>query len=75
MSSNEPPAISPPSWLRWFVNDAVRGIMHQADSAPVGCHFYYDGENDLWEVTLFIGRSEVLGGAHDGKTEIGRAHV
>ncbi len=68
MSTNEPPEISPPSWLRWFVNDAVRGIMHQTDSAPVGCHFYYDGENDLWEVTLFVGRSEVLGGAHDGKT-------
>ncbi|MEN9555447.1 MAG: hypothetical protein RLZZ232_1733 [Planctomycetota bacterium] len=67
MNSSDNTTANPPSWLRWFVNDAIRGIMHGEDSAPVGCHFYLDRENDLWEVTLFVGRSEVLGGAWDGK--------
>ncbi len=67
MNTGELPSATPPSWLRWFVNDAIRGIMHGEDSAPVGCHFYLDREHDLWEVTLFVGRSEVLGGAWDGK--------
>lgn len=67
MTIQEIPPSNPPSWLRWFVNDVVRGIMHREDSAPVGCHFYYDEENTTWEVTLFVSRSEVLGGAWDGK--------
>lgn len=57
---------NPPPWLKWFVNDAVKGIVHRADSAPIGCHFFHDTESDLWEVTLFVGRSEVVGGPWDG---------
>ncbi|MGV2336109.1 MAG UNVERIFIED_CONTAM: hypothetical protein LVR18_19025 [Planctomycetaceae bacterium] len=67
MTIQEVPPSNPPAWLRWFVNDAIRGVMHRSDSAPIGCHFYFDSENTVWEVTLFVSRSEVLGGAWDGK--------
>jgi hypothetical protein len=56
----------PPSWLRWFVNDASRGILDHGSTAPVGCHFFHDTELDLWEVTLFVSRTEVVGGPQDG---------
>ncbi len=67
MTIQEVPPSNPPAWLRWFVNDAIRGVMHRSDCAPIGCHFYFDSENNVWEVTLFISRSEILGGAWDGK--------
>lgn len=67
MTIQEVPPSNPPAWLRWFVNDAIRGVMHRSDSAPIGCHFYFDSENTVWEVTLFVSRSEVLGGAWDGE--------
>lgn len=57
----------PPAWLRWFVNDAVRGIVDRQVTAPVGCHFYHDGDSDVWEISLFVSRTEVCGGSADGK--------
>ncbi|MBC7965855.1 MAG: hypothetical protein H7Z17_08010 [Fuerstia sp.] len=57
----------PPAWLRWFVNDAVRGILDREAAAPVGCHFFHDLDADVWEVSLFLSRTEVYGGAADGK--------
>ena len=57
----------PPAWLRWFVNDAIRGIVDRHVAAPVGCHFFHDIEADIWEVSLFLSRTEVYGGAADGK--------
>jgi len=58
---------SPPAWLRWFVNDAVRGIVDRQVTAPIGCHFYHDADTNVWEVSLFISRTEVCGGPADGK--------
>lgn len=58
----------PPSWLRWFVNDASRGIIDLLSAAPVGCHFFHDQELDIWEVTLFVSKTEVVGGPMDGNT-------
>lgn len=57
----------PPAWLRWFVNDAVRGIVDRHDAAPIGCHYYFDSESDVWEISFFLARTEVFGGAADGK--------
>jgi hypothetical protein len=58
---------NPPAWLRWFVNDAVRGIVDRHVTAPIGCHFFHDSEADVWEVSLFVSRTEVCGGPADGK--------
>jgi hypothetical protein len=60
--------IIPPAWLRWFVNDAVRGIVDRHEAAPVGCHYFHDRDADVWEVSLFLSRTEVYGGAADGKS-------
>ncbi len=39
--------------------------MHAHDVlAPIGCHYHF--ENDVWEVTIFASRTEVLGGERDG---------
>jgi hypothetical protein len=60
-------ALDPPAWLRWFVNDAVRGIVDRHVTAPVGCHYYHDDADDIWEVSLFVARTEVCGGPADGR--------
>ena len=67
MQGNTDSKTVPPAWLRWFVNDAVHGIMDRQAVAPVGCHFFHDQEEDVWEVSLFLSRTEVYGGAADGK--------
>jgi len=39
--------------------------MHAHDVlAPIGCHYHQ--EDDVWEVTLFASRTEVVGGEKDG---------
>jgi hypothetical protein len=58
----------PPAWLRWFVSDASRGIIDDGSLPPIGCHYFYEPEQCVWEVTLFIGRTEVVGGPRDGNT-------
>jgi hypothetical protein len=45
----------------------VRGIVDRSVTAPVGCHYFHDEERDVWEVTLFISRTEILGGPGDGR--------
>jgi hypothetical protein len=67
MSSPSNQQSPPPAWLRWFVNDAVRGIIDHHVTAPVGCHFFHEKESDTWEVSLFVSRTEVCGGPSDGK--------
>jgi hypothetical protein len=57
-----------PLWLRSFVDDMLQGILCKVTRAPMGCHFAFDDEAGLWEVTLFAGKSQVLGGPHDGMT-------
>lgn len=64
--SSELPA-NPPAWLRWFVNDVIRGVIDRTVAAPFGCHFFHDKEADVWEVSLFVSRTEVFGGPADGK--------
>ncbi len=58
---------APPSWLRWFVSDASKGILDQASIAPLGCHFYHDAKLNTWEISIFVSRTEVVGGPGDGR--------
>jgi len=37
-------------------------------TASIGCHHYLDEELQLWEITMFFGRLEIIGGAHDGES-------
>jgi hypothetical protein len=60
-------SVNPPTWLRWFVNDVIRGIVDDCAIAPLGCHYYLDSDLDTWEVTLFVSRTELWSGPHDGR--------
>lgn len=57
---------TPPAWLRWFVADATHGIVNREGMAPIGCHYFLDPELACFEITLFISRTEVVGGPRDG---------
>ena len=57
---------APPPWMRWFITDVTHGIVDQSAIAPLGCHFYFDAESATWEVTLFVSRTEIVGGPRDG---------
>lgn len=61
------PLLPSPAWLRWFVNDAMRGVIDRHTTAPIGCHYFHDKDLDVWEVSLFVSRTEVCGGSADGK--------
>jgi len=57
----------PPGWLRWLGNDVAKIISgSRQETAPVGCHFFHDTVEDVWEMTLFVMATEVVGGPADG---------
>ena len=56
---------SPPTWLSSFV-DAVTANFHSHDvMPPLGCHF--QKVDQIWEVTVFASRTEIIGGSQDGR--------
>jgi len=57
-----------PEWLRQFANEVANQIDSVEDITPLGCHFAEVGGE--WEVTLFKGYLEVVGGPHDGTRHI-----
>ncbi|MBL8816832.1 MAG: hypothetical protein JNL58_12430 [Planctomyces sp.] len=67
MTQNNLTPGGPPSWLRWFINDASRGFVDHESLAPIGCHFYFDDALDVWEVSLFVSNTELVGGPADGR--------
>lgn len=53
---------APPDWLAAFAN-AVASRIHSHDVlllAPLGCH--YQLIENIWEVTIFASKTEVIGG-------------
>lgn len=62
----------PPAWLAETVNRVATQFHSDDDLAPIGCHYYHDRTCDLWEVTLFVSRTETLGGERDGKLTTSR---
>ncbi|NOX54717.1 MAG: hypothetical protein GXP27_09815 [Planctomycetes bacterium] len=62
---------SPPKWLEDLAN-RVASLMRAADVlAPIGCHFFHARfPKDQWEVTLFVGKTETVGGSQDGATTL-----
>jgi hypothetical protein len=65
----------PPAWLAETANRAARQFRSHEDLAPVGCHSDHDELHDVWEVTLFVSRTEILGGERDGKPTRSRFSV
>lgn len=60
------PNRKPPSWLQWLGNDTTRAVSSENDEAPIGCHYFYDEDECVWEVTAFAGSTEIVGGPLDG---------
>ncbi len=71
---------NPPAWIEEFTSLVGSGMSSLCTPSALGCHYFFDEENASWEITLFTGRTEVLGGAHDGlivptSTDIDVKHI
>lgn len=60
----------PPDWLQNLVSDLTAALQSNDQLAPIGCHLCQVEE--VWEVTLFVSRTELLGGEFDGEHLPGR---
>jgi len=57
--------LSPPEWLQ-NLSDQVLALTSSSGSLPsAGCHFTV--VEDVWEVTIFAGATETVGGELDGR--------
>jgi hypothetical protein len=61
----------PPDWLRDLVEELTACLEPVDPRAPLGCHLCHTDE-EVWEITLFVSRTEVLGGEYDGEQVPGR---
>ena len=58
---------SPPSWLARMTNRVAELICGIDVLAPIGCHYHCTRfPHNQWEVTLFVGKTEIVGGSQDG---------
>lgn len=56
-----------PAWLKQLADQVASHIFAVDILAPLGCHYYHNLARDQWEVTLFVSRSETIGGPRDGQ--------
>lgn len=64
---------SPPNWLTVFTDEVTQSIHAHDVMSPLGCHFHREGE--VWEITIFAARTEIVGGPQDGRTTHSRFDV
>jgi hypothetical protein len=55
---------APPEWVDRLVQE-LSGLFHYHSENPLGCHWHQAEE--VWEISVFMLRLEVLGGARDGE--------
>lgn len=54
-----------PDWLKTLTDEICRGL-HAVDTLPpIGCHVC--NADDIWEISLFVSPTEIVGGEHDGE--------
>jgi hypothetical protein len=58
---------SPPHWLADLASEVTAQLAAVDVLAPIGCHYYYNGDEAQWEVTLFASNTETVGGPSDGR--------
>ena len=64
---------SPPKWIQELADATALQIIPVDSLAPIGCHFCLaDG---VWEITLFVGSTEVVGGSQDGQVHHARFNL
>ncbi len=64
-SENTTPAV--PGWLHKFADSVAALLSGEIPLAPIGCHYALEQQTSVWEVTLFVSRTEIRGGEHDGQ--------
>jgi hypothetical protein len=64
---------APPEWLSHFANAVTGNILSHDVLPPLGCHFSYS--KNIWEVTVFASRTEIVGGPEDGHSTDARLYV
>ncbi|MEX0715077.1 MAG: hypothetical protein WD066_00750 [Planctomycetaceae bacterium] len=57
----------PPSWLSHLADQVAQRLRAADILAPLGCHYYRNRVLDQWEVTIFAGSTEIVGGELDGE--------
>lgn len=67
MINNPLSSSEPPLWLQQFVKHVIHAINPIDLAPPMGCHFFYNADSYLWEITLFAAKTEIVGGSQDGK--------
>ena len=67
--------VIPPNWLKCFASLVSKCLRPTDVMAPIGCHYYHNHARDEWEVTLFVSRTQVVGGPLDGRAVISRFDV
>lgn len=66
---------APPAWLDELANAMASEFHALGLPAPVGCHYFENTVEELWEVALFVGATEIVGGKRDGVRRNGRFGV
>lgn len=59
-----------PEWLQQLSEELAAHIEPIGHDAPIGCHYCLTEQG--WEITLFVSRTEILGGESDGEAFPGR---
>lgn len=63
--AGHPPGLAVPAWLARFIDEAAQLFEPFRGVARAGYECFHVG--DEWEVSLYLGSSETMGGAQDGR--------
>ena len=58
---------APTEWLETLTNRVIEHVYPVDVLAPIGCHSFHNPAEGRWEISLFVSKTEVVGGMHDGK--------
>ncbi len=61
---------SPAPWIEALTSEVAHAISGVDMMAPLGCHTFRDGS--IWEITLFVAATEIVGGVADGRLTYSR---
>jgi len=53
-----------PGWIKDLADSSAVYLVPTDILAPIGCHYCRVG--DVWEISLFVSRTEIVGGEYDG---------
>lgn len=66
---------APPSWLTHLAEEVAQRIRPADVMAPLGCHYFHNRALEQWEVTIFAGSTEIVGGERDGQLKYSNFHL